>query len=187
MEAAKRTELRKNPLQPLTDAQSRCQPAKKNLTVENTLGGLENGKNRDEARTNSRGPGSPLLVCSRDAVQNTARGGPLARDGPATYGIYYSDKWKFFPDFLRDYVPEVFGIEWCKAEAPKPEAERHPVIRWRAQGAAYMNAQPAQPDGSRAPECHLGGTGPDDIRLPALAPSLFVRGLCCLVVLGKLF
>ena len=100
----------------------------------------------------------------------------MARDGPTTYRIYYSDKWKFFPDFLRDYVPEVFGIEWCKAEAPKPEAERHPVITWRAQGAAYMNAQLAQPDGSRAPECHLGGTGPDDIRLPALAPSPFVRG-----------
>jgi hypothetical protein len=63
--------------------------------------------------------------------------------------IYRSDKWKFFPDFLRDYVPEVLGIDWCKAEAAKPEAERHPIISWRAQGAAYMNAQPPQPDGSR--------------------------------------
>ncbi len=63
--------------------------------------------------------------------------------------IYYSDKWKFFPDFLRDYVPQVFGLEWCKAEAAKPETERHPIISWRAVGAAYMNAQPAQPDGSR--------------------------------------
>lgn len=63
--------------------------------------------------------------------------------------IYYSDKWKFFPDFLRDYVPQVLGVEWCKAEASRPEAERHPIITWRAQGAAYTNAQPAQPDGSR--------------------------------------
>jgi len=63
--------------------------------------------------------------------------------------IYYSDKWKFFPDFLRDYVPQVLGLEWCKAEAAKPEAERHPIIKWRAEGAAYMNAQPAQPDGTR--------------------------------------
>jgi hypothetical protein len=63
--------------------------------------------------------------------------------------LYYSDKWKFFPDFLRDYMPNVFGLEWCKAEAAKPEAERHPVITWRAQGAAYINAQPPQPDGSR--------------------------------------
>lgn len=63
--------------------------------------------------------------------------------------IYHSDKWKFFPDFLRDYVPEILGIEWCKAEAAKPEAERHPIITWRALGAAHMNAQPAQPDGTR--------------------------------------
>lgn len=63
--------------------------------------------------------------------------------------IYHSDKWKFFADFLRDYVPEVFGIEWCRAEAAKPEAERHPVITWRALGARHMNALPPQPDGSR--------------------------------------
>src|SRR5260370_2461740 len=63
--------------------------------------------------------------------------------------FYHSDKWKFFLDFLRDYAPQVLGIEWCKAESAKPEAERHPIITWRAQGGAYMNAQPAQPDGSR--------------------------------------
>lgn len=63
--------------------------------------------------------------------------------------IYYSDKWKFFPDFLRGYAPLVLGLDWCKAEAAKPEEERHPIVTWRAQGAAYMNAQPAQPDGSR--------------------------------------
>jgi SEC-C motif-containing protein len=63
--------------------------------------------------------------------------------------IYYSDKWKFFPDFLRDYVPQILGLDWCKAEAAKPEAERHPIITWRAQAQAYMNGQPAQPDGSR--------------------------------------
>jgi hypothetical protein len=63
--------------------------------------------------------------------------------------IYYSDRWRFFSDFLRDYVPEILGIDYCKAEAAKAEAERHPIITWRAQGAAYMNAQPAQPDGSQ--------------------------------------
>jgi len=63
--------------------------------------------------------------------------------------IYHSHKWKFFPDFLRDYLPQVFGLEWCKAEAAKAEAERHPIITWRALGAAYMNSQPAQPDGTR--------------------------------------
>ena len=63
--------------------------------------------------------------------------------------LYSSDKWKFFSDFLRDYVVEILGVEWCKAEAAKPEEQRHPVIAWRAQAARYMNAQPTQPDGSR--------------------------------------
>jgi hypothetical protein len=56
--------------------------------------------------------------------------------------VYRSDRWKFFPDFLRDYVPAVLGMDWCKAEAAKSEAERHPIITRRAQAAAYMNAQP---------------------------------------------
>ena len=63
--------------------------------------------------------------------------------------LYRSDKWKFFADFLRDYVVEVLGIEWWKAEAAKSEDQRHPIIAWRAQAAEYMNAQPAQADGSR--------------------------------------
>jgi hypothetical protein len=61
----------------------------------------------------------------------------------------YHGVWKFFTDFLRDYVPMVFGDEWCKAELAKPLAEWHPVTQWRTQGAVYMNAQPPQPDGSR--------------------------------------
>ncbi len=64
--------------------------------------------------------------------------------------IYRSARWKFFPDFLRDYVPGVLGANWWGAEAAKPEADRHPIVNWRALGAAYMNAQPPQPDGSRA-------------------------------------
>jgi SEC-C motif len=63
--------------------------------------------------------------------------------------LYRSDKWMFFPDFLRDYVPEILGLERCKEEAAKPEAERHPIIIWRAQAAQHVNEQPAQPDGSR--------------------------------------
>jgi hypothetical protein len=61
--------------------------------------------------------------------------------------IYRSARWNFFSDFLRDYVPEVLGVDWCNAEAAKPEADRHPIITWRPQAATYMNAQP---DGSRA-------------------------------------
>lgn len=63
--------------------------------------------------------------------------------------LYRSDKWKFFSDFLRDYVVEVLGVDWCKAEAAESDEKRHPVITWRLQAARYMDAQPARPDGSR--------------------------------------
>jgi hypothetical protein len=26
--------------------------------------------------------------------------------------LHHSDKWKFFPDFLNDFVPAIFGKEW---------------------------------------------------------------------------
>ena len=57
--------------------------------------------------------------------------------------LFYSDKWKFFPDFLRDYVPTVFGKPWGDAELAKPVGERHPVLAWRTEALKFMNEQPA--------------------------------------------
>lgn len=55
--------------------------------------------------------------------------------------LYYSDKWKFFADFLRDHVPHIFEKEWFDAEIAKPECDRHPVMQWRIAGIRYMNGQ----------------------------------------------
>jgi hypothetical protein len=55
--------------------------------------------------------------------------------------LLWSEKWKFIPDFLLDYVPGVFGAEWGQAELAKPEAERHPLVQWRVEAIRYMNAQ----------------------------------------------
>lgn len=63
--------------------------------------------------------------------------------------IYGSEKWKYFSDFLRDYVPGIFGSEWVQREWSKPEAEPHLVIQWGIESDRYMRAQPLQPDGSR--------------------------------------
>jgi SEC-C motif len=63
--------------------------------------------------------------------------------------IYGDAQWKYFPDFLRDYVPEVFGAEWVNSENAAPEEERHLVTQWRIESVQYMNSQPLQPDGSR--------------------------------------
>src|SRR5882762_10049694 len=61
--------------------------------------------------------------------------------------LYWSNKWKFVPDFLLDYVPGVFGTEWGRAELAKPEGERHPLVQWRVEGIRYMNSQQRHADG----------------------------------------
>jgi SEC-C motif len=72
--------------------------------------------------------------------------------------LYFSgkNKWNCVSDFLFDYVPAVFGGEWFEAEKAKPEAERHVVFQWRAEGIRYMKAQPQQPDGSYAASVRSG-------------------------------
>lgn len=44
--------------------------------------------------------------------------------------LYFSKKWKTFPDFLQDYIKLVLDKEWWQAEFAKPAAERHEIIRW---------------------------------------------------------
>lgn len=61
--------------------------------------------------------------------------------------LFYSDKWKFFPDFLRDYVPSVFGEPWWEEQLAKRDDERHPLFQWRTDAVRYMNEQPAVEDG----------------------------------------
>jgi hypothetical protein len=61
--------------------------------------------------------------------------------------LYFSKNWKYFPDFLKDYVPGVFGKEWGEAELAKPEAQRHQIVQWRSLAIRFMNEQTPQPDG----------------------------------------
>lgn len=62
--------------------------------------------------------------------------------------VYYAKNWKFFPDFLRDYVPQVFGKDWWEAELAKEEREWHQLVGWRTQAIRFMNAQAPGPDGN---------------------------------------
>lgn len=61
--------------------------------------------------------------------------------------LHYSKKWKFFPDFLLDYVPTVFGKEWGQAELAKPFEERHPVVQWRTKCLQFMRRQTPKAEG----------------------------------------
>jgi hypothetical protein len=73
--------------------------------------------------------------------------------------LHYSKTWKFFPDFLRDYVMTVFGREWSEAELAKKEDERHQLMQWRREAFRFMNTQPSSPDGnySAVPNGFLAG------------------------------
>ena len=43
--------------------------------------------------------------------------------------LYYSKEWKTMTDFLGDYVKLIFGRDWWLAQAAKPPAEAHPVMK----------------------------------------------------------
>jgi hypothetical protein len=64
--------------------------------------------------------------------------------------VLYSEKWKFIPDFLLDYVPGLFGKDWWDAEVAKPEGERHQVFQWRTGSLRHRDAAQADADGKRA-------------------------------------
>ncbi len=52
--------------------------------------------------------------------------------------VNHSPKWKFFSDFLLDYVPSTFGKEWGEAELSKPFEERHQIVQWRIKALEFM-------------------------------------------------
>ncbi len=52
--------------------------------------------------------------------------------------INYSPKWRFFSDFLLDYVPSIFGKEWGETELSKPVEERHQIVQWRIKALEFM-------------------------------------------------
>jgi hypothetical protein len=61
--------------------------------------------------------------------------------------VHYSKDWRFFPDFLRDYIAIVFGREWIETELSKQEADQHQIVQCRSQALRFMNSQTSQPDG----------------------------------------
>ena len=44
--------------------------------------------------------------------------------------LHYSKKWKFFTDFLADYIRLTLGGDWGNAELKKPFEDRHPLMQW---------------------------------------------------------
>ncbi|MGA3114317.1 MAG: SEC-C metal-binding domain-containing protein [Syntrophobacteraceae bacterium] len=81
---------------------------------------LERHKADELIRQQQQGLGRPIIAIKFKDQQLVAAGNTL----------YFSPKWKTFPDFLPGYLGAVLGKEWGNAEIAKPLAERHLVVQW---------------------------------------------------------
>ena len=71
-------------------------------------------------RVQQQGEGKPIISTMFQDHRFVAVGSKL----------YYSKQWKFFADFLGDYMKMIFGTEWGDEELKKEWDERHPILRW---------------------------------------------------------
>ena len=81
---------------------------------------LDQHRAQERIRESQQGLGRPIICARLGEHQLVA-----VRDE-----IYFSKKWKTFPDFLTDYLKEKIGSEWGNNEIAKPISERHPILQW---------------------------------------------------------
>ena len=76
--------------------------------------------------------------------------------------LYYSKKWRYFADFLGDYMKMIFGSEWGNAELKKEGNKRHPILRWYHDYCLAQQASKKRSDGTYSSiptgvvHCYLG-------------------------------
>jgi hypothetical protein len=61
--------------------------------------------------------------------------------------VRWSKSWRTFPDFLFDFIKVKLTPGWGNAELAKPEAERHPLLKWYYKVCMLQQAQPKGQDG----------------------------------------
>lgn len=86
-------------------------------------------------------------------VQQQGEGKPIISDVVSDHRvvavgntIHYSRNWKFFPDFLSDYLKSVMGIEWGNAEIKREWDERHPLMCWYHDYCLWQKKSEQRPD-----------------------------------------
>lgn len=80
-------------------------------------------------RKQQQGLGKPILSATWREHQFVAVGDTL----------YFSNKWKTFPDFLNEYIIMVMGAEWGNEELKKSFNDRHIILQWFHVFAEYKN------------------------------------------------
>jgi len=96
---------------------------------------LERHKAKELIREQQQGLGRPIIATRFKDRQMVAVGNT----------IYFSPKWKTFPDFLSDYLKNILGEEWGNSEIKKVFEERHPLLQWYDK---YCKLQQEHLDGS---------------------------------------
>ncbi len=81
---------------------------------------IRKAENDEKIRKMQQGLGRPIVSAKMDDHQFVAAGNT----------IYFSKRWRTFPDFLFDYIGHVFGHDWCKVEANRDEPDLHPMFVW---------------------------------------------------------
>ncbi len=119
-------------------------------------GAVRKAMRRHEAeelvRVQQQGEGKPIISTMFKDHRFVAVGSKL----------YYSKKWRFFTDFLCDYMKMILGTEWGNAELKKEWDKRHPIIRWHHEFCLAQQTSKKHSDGtySATPtgvvHCYLG-------------------------------
>lgn len=81
---------------------------------------LERQQARELIRIQQQGQGRPIIATKHGGHQVVAVGNT----------VHFSKKWKFFTDFLFDYIVDTLGREWFAAEMAKAVELRHPILQW---------------------------------------------------------
>jgi hypothetical protein len=71
-------------------------------------------------RQQQQGSGRPIVALQHEGRQLVA----------VRNRLFWSSKWKTFPDFLADYMKTILDPAWGNAEIAKPLAERHTIMQW---------------------------------------------------------
>ena len=88
-------------------------------------------------RRQQQGMGRPIISGTLEGHRIVAVGNRL----------YASDKVQTFHDFLRDYIPKVFGTDWVRTERERPAELQHPVMRWALQSLEDYRRTAVEVDG----------------------------------------
>ncbi len=92
---------------------------------------FERHRAAERIREQQQGLGRPIVAFT------TSNGHQMVAVGST---LYWSDRWKAFPDFLGDYLKQKLGSDWGNAEIAKPFAERHPILQWYDAYCRYQQA-----------------------------------------------